>query len=462
MAEPVAEAIEVLSEEEEDEDGADGTDEEMTEAGEETTEAGEDAVPKRYGYAAEGMEWLRTCDHAKSDLVDIDLVVDGTGEVVCVPDLHRFALAHASTYFRSRLMGAGLQLSTGSRWRETLTQPEVAVAPSLLGSIYTQELPAELEFGLLRLPALLAAFQLSDRWGMRAAGRACALRVADLCARDLLPLQELLSVLVFTLFDAADFRNAARACDAALARRGMGRILDDPSAQLGLLSEQALEHLVNVLPRHKRFHPNDVVLLLAVWADAHKDALDPGTLRGIFRGSVAGDLTRLTPGCLANVLARQPWSPDESELIQAWRQARFWQEQKHTLRGIAVTFQVSQAVRTALQTHQRQPQFTEAQYFGGYWWALRLSIEGTLVTAMLCLDRPPNHILQCLDYTALEEAGVVAHAELRLSGNDMRGRVLKKGDNHGWFVGRCLPATLCTVAAFTDLNEIKLTFTDLR
>jgi hypothetical protein len=99
---------------------------------------------------------------------------------------------------------------------------------------------------------------------MCAAGRACARRVASLCSGA--PLHELRSVLEFSLFDAADFLPAAMSCTLALRRLGAGGILGEGSAQLGRLSEKALERLVrDVLPLQEEFHPNDVVLLLVVW-----------------------------------------------------------------------------------------------------------------------------------------------------------------------------------------------------
>jgi hypothetical protein len=108
---------------------------------------------------------------------------------------------------------------------------------------------------------------------------------------------------------------------------------------------------------------------------------------------------------------------------------------------------------------------TDPQYFAGYWWVLRLKrIADVAVTAELCLDRPPQHILQCLEYAALEDAGVVASATLLQSGLTVHGVVLPKEDVRGWFEGRCTPESVCagTAAEMSGLHEIAVVFTDLR
>jgi hypothetical protein len=283
------------------------------------------------------LQWLRERDHAKGDLVEIELAVEGVVAVSRVSDLHRFALASASTYFRSRIMRTGLHLGTQEveRLRETLTRTEVAVARRLLESIYTHRLPAQ------RLPELLATFQLAERWGMLAARRACARAVADLCAHEGLPTNAVLSVLTSEMCSEDVVEIAVMA---HLARRGASIFLGDRS--LGLLpSVGKLWNLLYLLG--DPLHPNDKVLLMTLWAHAHKDAPDPVTPRGttratdllnVFRSWVRSDgWGQLGAGYRDHILSSQPWSPSESELL-GWRQF----VQPPRARHDRVTFHLSQ------------------------------------------------------------------------------------------------------------------------
>jgi hypothetical protein len=413
----------------------------------------------RYCYVSEAQRvasqaWWRTCDHdaARSDL-EVDLVVEETGDVVSVPNVHRAVLVSYSSYFRLRLLRDGMQEVHG-RCRETLPAQEVAVAPGLIDSLYTDELPPGLD-----LPALLAFFKLTDRWSLfPAIGRACALAVADRCCDPNLPLEALLSVR-FPLFDSPNFRRAARAFKVALLvrfRDVAGVVTSaERSAQLGLLPVDALDDL---LRRPIGTHPNDIVLMLMVWASAHQDTLGPGPLATrlgeLLRRSVP-DLGRLSASYCGFILPQQPWSPPPSELLTVFQQVRFWH---HTAalsrRRDLVTFTVPEDARAELRNVGAS--FTDVTYFGGYWWRLRLRTEPFfgLIRARLCVETPPRHIEGMLP----DRGGVIASVRLSEEDLGVSGLVVPVRAPDAVSTVNIGEFMVCNERAFDELRKIDLTF----
>jgi hypothetical protein len=416
------------------------------------------------------VEWYRTSDSeaAKSDL-EVDLVVEGTDEVYCVGNLHRHVLSQASPYFRARLLGSGWTPYAG-RWRETLTRPEVLVAPRLLDSIYTQELPGKLD-----LPELLALFQLADRWGMCVASRACARAVADACADRSLPLQSLLRVRSCALFNTANFVTAAVSFKAALAKRfaRVGKVVTsaDRRSDLGILSADALDDLLDGLQKFvtNAIHPNDAVVLMTIWSLANED-LDATRLRDIFRRSAAGNMRWLSAGYLVHILARQRWRPPESELLDAVRLARCWRGRAPALLA-GVTFQVRPATMTALreefereevereEVNEDEPEYfyTDTQYFAGYWWVLRLQVDVTVVRATVCLDTP-QRLPEGFEYAQLVDVGVQVAAVC--DSQYIWGVALHKDYDGDLPMQRCSRAVVGDQA--TTLLSIEIKFLELR